>query len=64
MYMLYSYLQDIKGINMCFEYGFYISDLIWVMLNLIIMAQNKYDHLALVLHLIVDLLNAQVQLLN
>jgi hypothetical protein len=49
---------------MCFEYGFYISDFIWVMLNLISMAQNKYDHLTLVLHLIVDLLNGQVQLLN
>ncbi len=46
---------------MCFEYGFYISDLIWVMLNLIIMAQTKYDHLALVLHLIVHLLNGHVQ---
>jgi len=31
------------------------------MLNLIIMAQTKYDHLALVLHLIVHLLNGHVQ---
>jgi hypothetical protein len=49
---------------MCFEYGLYINDSKWVMLNLIIMSQNKYDHLALVLHLIVDLLNGQIQLLN
>jgi hypothetical protein len=49
---------------MCFECGFYISDLTWVMPNLIIMAQDKYDHLGLVLHLIVDLLNGHVQLLN
>jgi hypothetical protein len=49
---------------MCFEYGFHINDLIWVMLNLIIMAQNKYDHLTLILHLIVDVLNNQVQVLN
>jgi hypothetical protein len=31
---------------MCVEYGFYVSDLTLVMLNPIIVAQNKYDHLA------------------
>jgi hypothetical protein len=37
---------DIKGISMCFEYGFYVSDLTLVMLTPIIVAQNKYHHLA------------------
>ncbi len=40
------FVCDIKGITMCFEYGFYVSDLTLVMLTPIIVAQNKYDHSA------------------